>query len=172
MHYAIRFDFWVREKAMAEKVLLKKYTNRRLYDTEQSTYVTLRQVAEMIRQGRQVEVIDAKSEEDVTAYILTQIILEEAKNKRALLPVSFLHLFIRYGETVLNEFFQNYLQQTLKNYLAYKAAVDEQFRNWLDLGMDFSTVAKKTMTDLPAFDSFREFFSGSADSEKKDKKKQ
>ncbi|MFP3867761.1 MAG: polyhydroxyalkanoate synthesis regulator DNA-binding domain-containing protein [Desulfobacteraceae bacterium] len=157
---------------MADKVLLKKYTNRRLYDTKQSTYVTLRQVAEMIRQGRQVEVIDAKSEEDVTAFILTQIILEEAKNKHALLPVSFLHLFIRYGETVLSEFFEKYLQQTLRNYLAYKTAVDEQFRKWLDLGVDFSAMAQKTMTGLPPFNSFQEFFSGSADAKKEDDKDQ
>ncbi|MDD3581400.1 MAG: polyhydroxyalkanoate synthesis regulator DNA-binding domain-containing protein [Desulfobacca sp.] len=153
---------------MAEKVLLKKYSNRRLYDTEQSAYVTLRQVAEMIRQGRQVEVIDAKTEEDVTAFILTQIILEEAKNKHALLPVSLLHLVIRYGETVLSEFFEKYLQQTLRNYLTYKAAVDEQFRKWLDLGLDFSALAQQTMTGLPPFNPFMEFFKAGAEAKPED----
>ncbi len=57
---------------MSEKILLKKYTNRRLYDTEQSKYVTLSEVAELIRADQQGEVVDAKTKEDVTAFILTQ----------------------------------------------------------------------------------------------------
>ena len=69
---------------MTEKITLKKYANRRLYDTEQSHYVTLNQVADRIRRGQQVEVLDAKTKEDVTAFILTQILLEEAKNKNVL----------------------------------------------------------------------------------------
>ncbi len=64
---------------MAEVARLKKYANRRLYDTENSTYVTLSEVAEMIKSGRMVEVVDEKTKEDVTACILTQIIFEEAK---------------------------------------------------------------------------------------------
>jgi len=102
---------------MAEKILLKKYANRRLYDTEKSTHVTLNQVADMIKQGRRVEVIDAKTKEDVTSFILTQIILEETKKKNILLPVPLLHLIIQYGENVLGEFFEKYLEQTIKNYL-------------------------------------------------------
>jgi polyhydroxyalkanoate synthesis repressor PhaR len=136
---------------MPEKLLLKKYANRRLYDTEKSAYVTLSQVAEMIKQGREVEVIDADTKADVTAFILTQIVLEEAKKKTAFLPVSFLYLIIRYGETVLSEFFEKYLEQTFKNYLAYKAAVDEQFRTWLDLGADLSNMVQKTMEGFPPF---------------------
>lgn len=147
---------------MAEKLRLKKYTNRRLYDTEKSTYVTLSQVAEMIKQGREVEVIDAETKADVTAFILTQIVLEEAKKKTAFLPVSFLYLIIRYGETVLSEFFEKYLEQTFKNYLAYKVAVDEQFRNWLDLGMNLSTMAQKSMEGLAPFKPLVNPFSKSA----------
>jgi len=147
---------------MAEKLRLKKYTNRRLYDTEKSTYVTLSQVAEMIKQGREVEVIDAETKAEVTAFILTQIVLEEAKKKTAFLPVSFLYLIIRYGENVLSEFFEKYLEQTFKNYLAYKIAVDEQFRNWLDLGMNLSTMAQKTMEGLAPFKPLVSPFSPSA----------
>ncbi len=71
---------------MDDKVRLKKYTNRRLYDTEKSQYVTLSQVAKIIKEGRSVEVIDVKTSEDVTSFILTQIVLEEAKRKKILLP--------------------------------------------------------------------------------------
>ena len=154
---------------MPEKKLIKKYSNRRLYDTRRSAYITLLDVADLIKKGNQVEVIDAKTKEDVTAFILTQIILEEARNKNALLPVPLLHLIIQYGENALEEFFDKYLQQTVQNYLSYKSAVDEQFKKWLDLGMDLSGMAQKTMTGLPPFQSFFDQFSDSADNQKKNK---
>jgi len=154
---------------MAERVLLKKYANRRLYDTEKSVYVTLSQVSDMIKEGRQVKVIDAKTEEDVTAFILTQIIVEEAKNKNSLLPVPLLHLIIEYGETVLSEFFEIYLELTIKNYLSYKTAMDEQFRKWLDIGDNFSALAQKNLHhSFPSLPSLVDLF---ADSAKKSKEK-
>lgn len=153
---------------MAERVLLKKYANRRLYDTEKSVYVTLSQVSDMIKEGRHVEVIDAKTEEDVTAFILTQIIVEEAKNKNSLLPVPLLHLIIEYGETVLSEFFEIYLELTIKNYLNYKTAFDEQFRKWLDIGGNLSALAQKNLPPFPSFPSLLDLF---ADSAKKSEEK-
>lgn len=157
---------------MVEKILLKKYANRRLYDTEKSTYVTLNQVADMIKQGRRIEVIDAKTKEDVTAFILHQIILEEARLKNGLLPVPLLHLIIQHGETVLREFFEKYLQQTIENYLVYKTTFDEQFRKWLDLGMDLSDTAQKTMTGLlTPYKSLFDVFSGPAENQEKVEKK-
>lgn len=141
---------------MADKIQLKKYSNRRLYDPEKSTFVTLGQVAEMVREGRQVEVVDVDTKEDVTSYILLQIVLEEAKKKSSLLPLSLLYLIIRYGET-LSEFFDKYLELTFKNYLAYKASVDEQFKKWLTLGMDFSTMAQKSLENVYGFNPFAGF---------------
>jgi polyhydroxyalkanoate synthesis repressor PhaR len=139
---------------MNEILLLKKYSNRRLYDTEKSAYVTLDHVMQVIRQGRRVAVVDATSGEDVTAFILTQIILEESRKKNSLLPVSLLHLIVQYGENILSEFFEKYLEQTINNYLSYKAMADNQFRKWLDLGMDMSTLTKQSMSALPAFRPF------------------
>lgn len=156
---------------MREKIILKKYSNRRLYDTNSSTYVTLNQVADMIRAGDEVEVHDAKTNEDVTAFILTQIILEEARKKNALLPTELLHLIIRYGENVLQEFFNKYLQQIITNYLEFKKAVDEQFSKWLDMGIDYSDMAQKTLTGLPPFNSFfNQFAKKPADPDKKEEK--
>jgi len=146
---------------MNDILLLKKYSNRRLYDTEKSAYVTLDHVMQAIRQGRRVAVVDAKSGEDVTAFILTQIILEEARKKNSLLPVPLLHLVIQYGENILGEFFEKYLEQTIKNYLSYKTMADDQFRKWLHLGMDLSTLTKQSMSTLPAF---RPFLDGVHDS--------
>ena len=152
---------------MQNKLKLKKYANRRLYDTEKSTYVTLNQVADLIRKGRQVEVIDAKNKEDVTAFILTQIILEEAKNKNFLLPIPVLHLIIQYGDNILGDFFEKYLQKMITTYIAHKNAVDDQFKNWLELGLNYSTMAKKTMTGFTPFKSFFDEFSTMTDREKK-----
>ncbi len=144
-----------------QKVKLKKYANRRLYDTEKSVYITLQQVCELIQSGRQVEVIDAQTQEDVTAFILTQVIVEEAKNKNTLLPVPLLHLVIQYGGNVLSEFFEKYLELTIQNYLAYRSAFDDQFRKWLEVSKDFSTVAQKTMPGLTPWKPFLDIFSPS-----------
>jgi polyhydroxyalkanoate synthesis repressor PhaR len=152
---------------MPNKVKLKKYANRRLYDTEKSEYVTLTQVADLIRKGRQVEIIDAKTKEDVTAFILTQIILEEAKNKNFLLPIPVLHLIIQYGDNILGEFFEKYLQQMIQTYLAHKQAMDEHFNKWLEMGLDFSNMAQKSMAGLTPFKSFFDQFSPTAGKDKK-----
>jgi polyhydroxyalkanoate synthesis repressor PhaR len=143
-------------------VRLKKYANRRLYDTEKSVFVSLSQVADLVKQGREIEIRDEKTGEDVTAFILTQIVLEEVKKKTLLLPVSLLYLMIRYGDSVLSEFFDKYLEQTLKNYLAYKSAMDSQFQKWLELGQDLSNLTQKAMTSMTPFPSWMEFFPGNA----------
>lgn len=120
---------------MEEPRIFKKYANRRIYDTSSSRYVTLETLAEKIRQGQEIKVIDAKTKADVTAFILTQIVLEQAKQNNALLPTPVLHLIIRYGDNVLMEFFESYLQQIATTYVDYKKAVDGQFKSWLDMGM-------------------------------------
>ena len=82
-------------------VTIKKYANRRLYNTETSTYVTLDDLAEMVRQERDFVVYDAKSGEDLTHGVLTQIILERESRGQTLLPVGFLRQLIRfYGDSV------------------------------------------------------------------------
>ena len=145
---------------MPEKVVLKKYANRRLYDTEKRSFVSLSQVAELVKQGREIEISDDKTGEDVTAFILTQIVLEEAKKKTLLLPISLLYLLIRYGDSVLSEFFDNYLEQTLKNYLGYKSAMDNQFRTWLEVGQDLSNLNQKSMASLTSLPSWMKLFPG------------
>ena len=145
---------------MTDVIVLKKYANRRLYDTQKSAYVTLGEVADVIRQGKTIKAHDAKTKEDVTAFVLTQIILEEAKNNNALLPVPLLHMIIRYGENVLQEFFENYLEQTINAYVAYKRNADEQFRKWLEVGMDLSGMAQQSLNRLNPFQAFFDQFGG------------
>ncbi len=153
---------------MAEKLILKKYANRRLYDTRQSRYVTLTEVAEQIRNGQEVQVLDAKTKEDVTSFILTQILLEEAKNKQFLLPPQLLHLIIQYGDNVLLEFFENHLQQTIQSYLSHKSSFDSQFRKWLEVGMDMSEMAKKGFENINPLQSIFKDVTGSSSGTKKE----
>jgi polyhydroxyalkanoate synthesis regulator protein len=93
--------------------------------------------------------------------------LEEAKNKNFLLPIPVLHLIIQYGDNILGDFFEKYLQQMITTYIAHKNAVDDQFKNWLEMGLNYSTIAKKTMTGFTPFKSFFDQFSTMTDREKK-----
>lgn len=78
--------------------LIKRYGSRKLYDTAESRYVGLEEVAAFVRDGQQVEVVDNKTGQDVTAAVLTQIISEEGRNGRSLLSTPFLHDLLRVGE--------------------------------------------------------------------------
>jgi len=154
---------------MLPKLTFKKYPNRRLYDTENSTYVTLSDVADVVRKGRQVEVIDLKTNEDVTAFILTQIIMEQVKRNNSILPVSLLHLIIRFGDDVLSEFFEKYLEKAIENYLVYKKNMEEQFRICLELGMDFSNLTEKILKEHTP-PPFQSFFVRNSDKKSEEKK--
>ena len=100
-------------------LVVKKYSNRRLYDTDESRYVTLDEVADKIRGGADVRVIDAKTEEDLTQPTLAQIILE-SRNGARLLPVPLLMQLIRMNEDVLAEFLGRWLSTSLELYLQAK----------------------------------------------------
>jgi polyhydroxyalkanoate synthesis repressor PhaR len=139
---------------MTDTILFKKYANRRLYSMSDSKYMTLGEVSELIRKGQQVKVIEAKTSEDVTAFILTQIILEQAREKNALLPTPLLHLIIQYGDNLLIEFFQSHLQQIIHNYLDYKQAMDAQFKHWLDLGKNLTETAQEGLQSMNPFQSY------------------
>ena len=152
---------------MSQTVLIKKYANRRLYNTAESKYITLEQLSELVRQGNEVQVVDAKTGADVTAFILTQIILEQSKES-AMLPVSLLHLIIRYGDNVLSEFFDKYLQQTIEVYMNYRAMLDNYFKQWLDLGMNFSEKTQESMLRQFSPSEWMERFSTSNPSSSRD----
>jgi polyhydroxyalkanoate synthesis repressor PhaR len=82
----------------------------------ESKYMTLDDMANIIREGSDVKVIDAKTKEDVTSFILTQIILEQAKNKNILLPVPFLHFILRNGDNLLPQYLENNFKQFIRGF--------------------------------------------------------
>lgn len=143
---------------MSDPLVLKKYSNRRLYDTRHSQYVTLEDVAAMVRAGEQVRIQEATSGEDVTAFILTQIVLEAAKQRNSLLPVSVLHLIIRFGDNALNDFFEKYFHKILFNYVETKNAFDQQFGKWLDMGMDMTQRMPHVIPGAPFLEEMMELF--------------
>jgi polyhydroxyalkanoate synthesis repressor PhaR len=109
------------------KVTIKKYANRRLYDTESSTYITLDRLAQMVREGREFEVVDAKTGEDITRQVLTQIIVEEEARGATMLPLNFLKQLIGlYGNSMQN-FVPQYLEAAMDAFQRNQSAVRDAF---------------------------------------------
>ena len=123
------------------KVTIKKYANRRLYDTESSSYITLDRLAQMVREGREFEVVDAKSGEDITRQVLTQIIVdEEARGGTTMLPINFLKQLIGlYGNSMQN-FVPSYLEAAMDAFQRNQSAVKDAFS-----GNMFADLAKRNM---------------------------
>lgn len=86
------------------RILIKRYQNRKLYDTHNSTYVTLDDIAKLIKDGHDVQIIDNKSKEDLTGVTLAQILFEEEKKKKSLLPLGALKKIIQDGGDTLRDF--------------------------------------------------------------------
>ncbi|HTT63996.1 MAG TPA: polyhydroxyalkanoate synthesis regulator DNA-binding domain-containing protein, partial [Bryobacteraceae bacterium] len=105
------------------KVVIKKYENRRLYDTGASRYINLEDVARMIRDGREVEVVDARSGEDLTRVVLTQIIMEDAKGHESGLPLELLRKLIVASDHATHEFLTWYLTTVTDMYQKAQSAL-------------------------------------------------
>lgn len=81
----------------SKTIVIKRYQNRKLYDTKNSTYVTLDDIAKLVRDGEDIQILDNKTKEDLTDVTLTQILFEEGKKKRSVLPLHTLKSIIKYG---------------------------------------------------------------------------
>src|SRR3978361_635768 len=99
-----------------QPVIVKKYANRRLYDTESSSYITLENLAEMVRKDRDFVVYDAKSGEDITRGVLTQIIVEEEGKGHAMLPTNFLRQIIGFYGNNVPSAVPRYLDQAMTSF--------------------------------------------------------
>ena len=102
-----------RKRAEGEPVVIKKYANRRLYNTATSSYVTLDFLAEMVKEGEDFVVFDAKSGDDITRSVLTQIIFEEESKGQNLLPIQFLRQLIKFYGDSLQTFVPSYLEMSM-----------------------------------------------------------
>jgi polyhydroxyalkanoate synthesis repressor PhaR len=109
-------------------VIIKKYANRRLYNTDTSTYVTLEDLAEMVRGVRDFVVYDAKSGEDLTHAVLTQIIVEQESRGTNLLPIGFLRQLIRFYGDSMQGFLPPYLEMSMESFSKSQEQMREQFQ--------------------------------------------
>jgi polyhydroxyalkanoate synthesis repressor PhaR len=109
--------------------VIKRYSNRKLYDTQESRYVTLEELEELIRAGREISVVDVSSGEDLTSVTLAQIILENERNHRATLPTAFLHQLIKHGEA-WQDFVQKSLRSSLEGLMSSQREADRVLREW------------------------------------------
>ena len=127
-----------------EPIVIKKYANRRLYNTDSSSYITLEDLARMTREGADFTVVDAKSGDDITHSILTQIIVEEEANGEQMLPVSFLRdLISMYGNS-MQSMMPSYLEASMANFRANQAKIAEAWQS----GMAGNPFAKMAETNL------------------------
>jgi polyhydroxyalkanoate synthesis repressor PhaR len=109
--------------------VIKRYSNRKLYDTQASRYVTLEELEELIRSGKEISVVDVSTGEDLTSVTLAQIILENERSHRAALPSAFLHQLVKHGEA-WQDFFQHSLRTSLETILNNQREADRVLREW------------------------------------------
>ena len=142
-------------------IIIKKYANRRLYNTETSSYITLENLAQMVRQNREFKVVDAKTGDDITRTVLTQIIVEEEAQGKNMLPVSFLRQLISmYGDS-MQALMPQYLDASMEAFRRNQ----EQFRKALEGAFGtgafgpFEQIAKQNMA---MFEAAAGMFTGQA----------
>lgn len=119
-----------KKPATSEPIVIKKYANRRLYNTDTSSYVTLEDLCVMVKDGSEFIVYDAKSGEDLTRTILSQIIFEQESKGEHLLPTNFLRSIIGFYDNSLKDFVPHYLETTMKTF----AGNQEKMQEMLGLG--------------------------------------
>ena len=139
-----------------EPITVKKYANRRLYNTGTSTYVTLEDLAAMVKAGENFVVADAKTGEDITRAVLTQIIVEQESKGQNLLPVDFLRQLIRFYGDSLQGVVPGYLDMSMKNFTADQDRIRTQMAQ--AFGMPLHMFEEQARQNMAMFDrAFRLF---------------
>jgi polyhydroxyalkanoate synthesis repressor PhaR len=134
-------------KNPSDPVIIKKYANRRLYNTQTSSYVTLDHLCEMVKEGTDFEVQDARTGEDITRSVLTQIIFEEESKGQNLLPIRFLRQLIRmYGDS-LQAFVPGYLDMSMESFTRNQEQMRDRVAQAFGGGTQlFETMARQNFT--------------------------
>lgn len=140
--------------AEGEPIIIKKYANRRLYNTDTSSYITLDDLAKMVRENVDFQVLDAKSGDDITHTILTQIIVEEESSGTHMLPVSFLRdLISMYGNS-MQAMMPSYLEASMANFRKNR----EQLQQAFSKGMESNPIAKMAEANFKMMQNAAEAF--------------
>jgi polyhydroxyalkanoate synthesis repressor PhaR len=148
------------------KVVIKKYANRRLYNTETSSYITLEDVSQMVKEGTDFEVRDAKTGEDLTRQVLAQIIFELELQGRSMMPVGFLKRMITLYDNSVGEFLPHYLERSMESFTEnqekIRQVMDEAWGSYNPLGK-FEEISRQNMemiqNTFKMFNPFEAYFS-------------
>jgi|SRR5579862_1349463 len=139
------------QEPAAKRLEIKKYPNRRYYDATHSKHLTLDEIRTLIQQGYDLIVTDARSSSDITAQVLTQIILDLDPAKINSLPVPLLVRIIRMNDQLVKDFVEKYFNQALHSFLEYQRRVEEQIRKTHGLPSAFPMVSAWTKAMLQPF---------------------
>jgi polyhydroxyalkanoate synthesis repressor PhaR len=142
-----------------ERVVIKKYANRRLYNTASSAYVTLEHLAEMVREGTDFVVYDAKTGEDITRSVLTQIIFEEESRGENLLPIEFLRQLIRFYGDSMQSLVPTYLEMSLDAFTRQQEQFRSQFAGAFGAAPGSKLFNETVQQNLALFDRAMKMFS-------------
>ena len=140
-----------------KQLVIKRHGNRRLYNTETKGYISYDELAELVRDGRDLKVVDSTTKEDVTKAVLIQVILEEEKNKKTILPTEFLFQILRSREDSVQDFFKNHLAVSFNAYLKTKEEFDNRFRSMLEMASAAPQMWEKL---IPGAEVMREILTG------------
>jgi len=149
-----------RGPASGEPVIIKKYANRRLYNTASSSYVTLDHLADMVREGVDFVVQDAKTGEDLTRGVLTQIIFdEESKSAQNLLPLQFLRQLIGFYGDSMQALLPSYLEMSLEGFSKQRDRMQQEFSGVFGGTQAVERVQEQVRQNLQMFDRAMKMFS-------------
>jgi polyhydroxyalkanoate synthesis repressor PhaR len=144
--------------AQGERVVIKKYANRRLYNTASSSYVTLEHLADMVKKGVDFVVYDAKTNEDITRTVLTQIIFEEESQGQSLLPIQFLRQLISFYGNSMQAFLPSYLEMSLAAFAKQQEQLRSQFSS-LGAAPGMAAYEEQIRQNMALFDRAMKMFS-------------
>ena len=141
-------------------IIIKKYANRRLYNTQTSSYVTLDHLCDMVKEGVEFEVRDARTGEDITRQVLAQIIFEEEnKGGQHLLPIQFLRQLIRFYGDSLQAFVPSYLEMSMESFTKNQQEMREKFAEAFGGKFGFKDFEKMSRQNIEMFERAMRMFS-------------
>ncbi len=153
----------------AKVAVVKKYANRRLYNTATSSYVTLDELSRMVRDGEDFVVYDAKTGEDITRSVLTQIILEEDGKGRNLLPIGFLRQVIGFYDDQLRAFLPRYLELSMENFARHQDQIRTYVQDTFGRFFPYTPFEEMARQNLALFNRAASMFSPFQAGESKDR---
>ena len=147
-----------RDSGAPGPIIIKKYANRRLYNTQTSSYVTLEHLCDMVKEGVEFEVRDARTGEDITRQVLAQIIFDEENKGQHLLPIQFLRQLIRFYGDSLQSFVPSYLEMSMESFTKSQQEMREKFADALGGKLGFKDFEQMTRQNIQMFERAMKMF--------------